>query len=103
MAAIDVTGGVRLWSVPDGKPLGAFAGNGSPGCIAFAPNGKLLAVSNKGVVKIWDLTTRRSPRSRRAPLHKTPVNALIVTPTGSAIITAAEDGSVVLWTIPDGK
>ncbi len=92
VAAIDVTGGVRLWSVPDGKPLGTFAGNGSPGCIAFSPNGKLLAVSNKGVVKIWDLTTRRPVTEIQA--SAVAVNNLAFSPDGKLLAIHHVSGSI---------
>ncbi|HEY7311721.1 MAG TPA: WD40 repeat domain-containing protein [Gemmataceae bacterium] len=64
---------VKLWSVPDGRPLRELAGHA---ChvynTAFHPDGKhLVSADLKGVVKVWDLAKGESVRELDAKvLHK---------------------------------
>src|SRR5262249_32422265 len=57
LASCGNDGLVKLWSVPDGKPLAELAGHD---ChvynVAFHPDGRsLVSADLKGVVKVWDL------------------------------------------------
>jgi WD40 repeat protein len=64
---------VKLWSIPEGKPLAELAGHT---ChvynTAFHPDGKHLASADlKGVVKVWDLARGVAVREMDArALHK---------------------------------
>jgi WD40 repeat protein len=48
---------VKLWSIPDGKPLGTLAGHDwHVYNVAFHPDGKqLVSADLHGIVKVWDL------------------------------------------------
>jgi WD40 repeat protein len=64
---------VRLWSVPDGKPVRTLEGHG---ChvynVAFHPSGSSLVSGDlKGVLKVWDVKTGAATRELDARvLHK---------------------------------
>ncbi len=49
-------GTVLLWDPEDGRRIRAFDGVGGRG-LAFSPDGRLLAASAGGRVKVWDLAT----------------------------------------------
>lgn len=53
---------VRLWDAASGQPIGeALAGHQSNvNCVAFSPDGKILASGDaRGVIILWDVATRR--------------------------------------------
>ncbi|HXG08333.1 MAG TPA: WD40 repeat domain-containing protein [Gemmataceae bacterium] len=55
---------VKLWSVPDGKPLRELAGHASHVYnLAFHPGGQfLVSIELKGVIRQWDLAEGKSVR-----------------------------------------
>jgi len=64
---------VKLWSIPEGKPLGEYRGHESHVYnVAFHPDGKaLLSADLKGIVKVWDLARGQASREMDAKvLHK---------------------------------
>ncbi len=64
---------VKLWSVPDGKPLAAFEGHESHVYnVAFHPDGRsLVSADLKGIVKVWDVRQGAVTRELDAKvLHK---------------------------------
>ncbi len=69
-------------------------------CLAFSANGKQLAVGQRGGALVYDLNTGGQR------LFATPgrtVAALAFSAGGTRLVTAAEDGTVVSWDVPDGK
>ena len=60
---------VSLLSAQDGQWLGQLAGGLSHvGCLAFSPDGKWLAAgSRRGVVAVWDLSTRQEKSRLERP------------------------------------
>ncbi len=76
------TDAVYLWEVASGKPMAPFVGSDVPlqnlngqrsplleySYVAFAPDGKSLASGHVyGLVRIWDMATRRETRHFRGP------------------------------------
>jgi WD40 repeat protein len=78
-------GTVRLWSVSDGKPIGAplrsKRTNSPVAAVAIHPSGKFLAVAGKDLVlELWNLSTRL-PEKRQMPLIGLP-HKLAFSPDG---------------------
>src|SRR5262249_15538378 len=75
--------------------------------LAFAPDGRLLAVSGQGgepqagIVTLWDWTQQR----RRAVLaaHSSNIRALAFSPGGSSLVRVDSVGAVRRWEVATGR
>jgi WD40 repeat protein len=56
LASADLKGNVKVWDTATGKPLLTLRGEGGGACVAFSPDGRLLAATFDGNVVIWDGT-----------------------------------------------
>jgi WD40 repeat protein len=103
-----------LWDTATGRFRPGREGRGtafqgqdySVGGIAFAPDGKTVAMatrdaqSGKGrMVRLWDAGTAREV----GHFGTQPVRALAYAPDGKAVVTGNEDGSVALWDAASGR
>jgi WD40 repeat protein len=87
---------VRLWDLKTGKPRPLPGPKGWAGAIAFAPDGKTLAVAGSGTaVHLIDLTTGKEKHSQVG--HDGAVSVLALSPDGSKLASGGEDGLVHLW------
>jgi RNA polymerase sigma factor (sigma-70 family) len=100
---------VRLWQIDTGKVSQRLPQLGPrPIAVAFAPDGKTLAVSvgeeewNKPcVIKLWDVAGRREIRTLRG--HKGWVGCLTFAPDGKTLAsTSSADVSARLWDVKTG-
>jgi len=68
------------------------------GCLAFSPDGKLLAIgSYDGFVMLFDATTWKHLAS--FPGHADPVYRLAFSPDGKLLASGSYDGMVLIWGI----
>ena len=90
---------VRLWSVPDGRPLAVLTGHSKTVTgVAFAPDGRHLASgSADGTVRLWDVTTPNRPPVRVFDPHAGPVSQVAVSPDGVWLAAGCGDGGVRLF------
>jgi len=101
-----LTGGyqsARLWSVPDGRPVGQPMGHGAGVRTALlSPDGQVvLTCSLDKTARLW---SARDGRPLSPPLeHKGEVRGGAFRPDGQAVATAAADGTVRLWEVPGGR
>jgi WD40 repeat protein len=99
----DAPGQVKVWEVETGREVWTLPGP-LPGVfgLAFAPDGRRLAVATAGVlphqpehVKVWDLSTREVvlalPRSVGSVLD------IAYSPDGRQLVAAGLDGKVTVW------
>jgi WD40 repeat protein len=116
-----VAGTVELWDVASGAPALRLGDDAGASCVAFAPDGRHLAVGcADGAVRLWD-TGVRPPRPAGALPPPTPtaadlppgascsaggapsgrgglsVRALAFSPDGSLLAAATEEGVTRLW------
>ena len=100
---IEPGGFARVWSVADGKPLGAF--QGPPPSIRAAvlgPGGRRLAITSdrENVVHVYETGTGREVVCAG---HRDFVSGLALSPDGARLVTGSMDGTVGLWDVATGR
>jgi WD40 repeat protein len=72
-------------------------------CLALAPDGRMLATSNRdGTVVQWDVTTGQE-KARWAKAHDKEIRALTFAPGGKTLATGGDYGKVKLWQVQSGE
>jgi WD40 repeat protein/serine/threonine protein kinase len=90
---------VELYDTETGKPLHENRGHdGSITALAFSPDGKYLASSDRYATKLWDLATMRE----LATWKESPAHRLVFSPSGKLLALAGRTG-VWIHRVPDGK
>jgi WD40 repeat protein len=90
----------RLLPPPDDQPQGIGHRNAVT-CLAFAPNGRILASgSADATVILWDVPEFRPRAVLRG--HTLPIRTLAFSPDGSRIATGGADGSIRTWDVVRG-
>ena len=69
--------------------------------LAFSPDSLYLAGGAGWVARVWEVATGRQATVLAG--HRGDVNQVSWSPEGRFLFTASEDGSVKLWSIPEGK
>jgi WD40 repeat protein len=97
LATGDVTGEVRVWSLPAGTPIATCAGHtGAVEQLAFSSDGsKLLSASDDGDVRICDPATGAA--LQRLQGHTSRVSQVELSPDGHTVSSSSTDGSARLW------
>jgi WD40 repeat protein len=84
-----LTGPIRLWSVPQGKPRGTLASKPDVRLLAVDPRGKLLAsVSQNGSLRVLDLKRRQEVGGLPQPQGEP--SCLAWSPDGTRLAVAAD-------------
>jgi WD40 repeat protein/tRNA A-37 threonylcarbamoyl transferase component Bud32 len=123
LAAAGRDGNTRLWHFPSGRLRTVCAGHpGESECLAFAPDGRRLAISGGGrrfAVGFWDPSTgeRRGglaapgpgstpwqspPTAPPSEEHRVEVAAVAYSPDGATLAAACSDGVIRLWDVSSG-
>jgi RNA polymerase sigma factor (sigma-70 family) len=66
--------------------------------LAFAPDGTLALAGRDNVIRLWRLDGAKEVA--RFAGHQTRVNALGFTPDGTSLVSASDDGTVLIWDVP---
>jgi WD40 repeat protein len=91
---------IRVWQAKSGQSLRAISIPPVVTHLACAPAGRVLASihSNDRTIHLWDADRGYSLGVLRG--HDAPVTALAISPDGSALYSGAEDGSILMWSLP---
>jgi WD40 repeat protein len=98
-------GEIRLWDMAAGREIGGLpVERWSGNSLAFAPNGKSLAVVGGAAISLWDVGARKLLRRLdKDNFLDSGFCAAAFTPDGKTLATGQSDGSMRLWDIAAGN
>ena len=97
---------VRMWEAATGKLIvtrGETQGNLTylNGCLAFAPDGKTLAVTKRNSVILWDVASGQPQMPDDG--HDDKVDSLAFCASGNVLVSATHNGSLRVWDPRSGR
>ncbi len=97
---------IVLWHLASGARqvvLEESTGACSTVALAFSPDGSVLASAGfpEHFVRVFDL--KRGRMARELVGHARPVNSVAFSPDGTLLATAANDGTIGLWSVATGR
>ncbi len=103
LASGDARGGLKLWSVREGRALADVPTVAAEpvAALAFAPDGRMLASAQGDSIRLWAIPDARPLATLDG--HVAAVRALAFAPDGRTLASVSDDRSVKLWSIPEGR
>jgi WD40 repeat protein len=94
-------GTVRLWDVAAGRELAVLKHDHEVFCVAFSPDGKILAAASSSGVILWDLPKRK--RLATLKVDGASVFSVAFTADGKTLVSGGgsmmHDGQLKLWNV----
>jgi WD40 repeat protein len=102
LASASFEGPIRLWDLESGKEKRTLNGNIPFSCVAFSPDGKLVAAGGgEGTIKLWNGATGREWTSLT---HGDDwVYSVAFSPDGKTLAVGTENDEVLLWDVVAAK
>jgi WD40 repeat protein len=66
--------------------------------LAFAPDGTLALAGRDNIIRLY--RSAGAEEVGRFVGHQTRINALVFTPDGRSLVSASDDGTVLVWDVP---
>ncbi len=91
-----------LWDLNTGRILHSLDNNNTPGgisCVAFSPDGTIIAVANrkKCIIKLWEITTERKICTLTS--NSLPASNITFNHDGTILASRDKSGDITLWDI----
>ncbi|MHB1425594.1 MAG: WD40 repeat domain-containing protein [Gemmataceae bacterium] len=104
-AAASEDGQVQLWEASSGKEWASLSGeHADVSCLAFSPDGKLLATNNGNTIELWDLSAEEGKPilARKIQGHSATVRCLAFSTDGRLLASGEENWDIRLWNVSNG-
>jgi WD40 repeat protein len=111
LATVNERGNLQLWDAASGEQRALVPGERKQrACVAFAPDGRLLACNNGPAVEVWEVAgpggealERPALRHRLSGPAGVAVRCLAWSPDGRALAAGGADWCVRLWDVAGGR
>lgn len=85
----------------EGDALLKMQGDRAPRCLAWSPDGRLLATADDdGTICLLDTATNEERGQLRG--HQAPLRALVFSPDGKRLLSASADRTALVWDVRQG-
>lgn len=102
LASASWDGTVRVWSMPDGKPLSGLAAHRHPvTALAASPDGSVLVTGSGAEERVIVWTMPEATPIKTLPGHSRGVSCLSMGPDGRLVAAGGYDGACRLWRLRD--
>jgi len=91
---------LHRWRPAEGAPLPPEIWRGEESkavALAFAPDGTLALAGRDNIIRLWRPDGAREVG--RFTGHLTRIHALMFTPDGKSLVSASDDGTIVIWDV----